>query len=96
MSGLGLLPALCELKTRNNSRDRNWLEFIAVLDATFVDLTVDVADKEAAKTACAERITQARELFSAVVEEDGVKERAGHLGLLELEKRSIQHGLATG
>lgn len=77
-------------------RDRNWLEFLAVLDATFADLDTEGSVTEAAKAACAERIAHAQELFGKVVEVDGVKERAGHLALLELEKRSQQHGLAAG
>ncbi len=77
-------------------RDRNWLEFLAVLDATFADLTSEASDVEAAKVAVSERIVKAREFFGKVVEADGVKDRSGHLALLELEKRSRQHGLATG
>ncbi|KAI0721082.1 N-acetyltransferase B complex non catalytic subunit-domain-containing protein [Cerioporus squamosus] len=78
-----------------DAKDRNWLEFLAVLDATFADLTVEGADVEAAKGSCAERITRTRELLCKVVEHDGVKDRSGHLALLELEKRSRHHGLAT-
>ena len=77
-------------------RDRNWLEFLAVLDATFADVATDGSDAVAAKAACTERIAQSRELFGKVVEEDGFKERAGHLALLELEKRSRQYGVVTG
>ena len=69
---------------------------MAVLDATFADLTAEGADVDAAKSSCAERITRTREFFGKVVEQDGVKDRSGHLALLELEKRSKQHGLATG
>lgn len=67
-----------------------------MLDATFADLTGDVADADAAKAAVAERIVKAREFFGKVVEEDGVKDRSGHLALLELEKRARHHGLSTG
>ncbi|KAI0362109.1 actin cytoskeleton organization protein [Trametes cingulata] len=77
------------------AKDRNWLEFLAVLDGTFADLTSDPSDVEAAKAAVAERIPKTREFFGKVVEEDGVKDRSGHLALLELEKRSRHHGLAT-
>lgn len=77
-------------------RDRNWLEFLAVLDATFADLTSEASDVEAAKAATSERIVKTREFFGKVVETDGVRDRSGHLALLELEKRSRQHGLATG
>ena len=67
-----------------------------MLDATFVDLTPDGADTEAAKGPCAERVAHTREFFGKVVEEDGVKDRSGRLALLELEKRSRHHGLTTG
>ncbi|KAI0807388.1 N-acetyltransferase B complex non catalytic subunit-domain-containing protein [Fomes fomentarius] len=75
--------------------DRNWLEFLSVIDGTFADLTAGDADVEAAKATTAERITETREFLGKVVEADGVKDRSGHLALLELEKRSRQHGLAT-
>ncbi|KAH9901395.1 actin cytoskeleton organization protein [Cubamyces lactineus] len=77
------------------AKDRNWLEFLAVLDATFADLTSDAVDVDTAKAAAAERIVKAREFFGKVVEEDGVKDRSGHLALLELEKRARHHGLST-
>ncbi|EIW60342.1 actin cytoskeleton organization protein [Trametes versicolor FP-101664 SS1] len=77
------------------AKDRNWLEFLAVLDATFADLTSEASDVEAAKAATSQRIVKTREFFGKVVETDGVRDRSGHLALLELEKRSRQHGLAT-
>ncbi|KAI0748133.1 N-acetyltransferase B complex non catalytic subunit-domain-containing protein [Daedaleopsis nitida] len=77
------------------AKDRNWLEFLAVIDATFSDFTAEGADVDAAKVSCAEHVVRTRDLFGKVVEEDGVKDRSGHLALLELEKRSRQHGLAT-
>nr|VWO98683.1 MAPKK kinase Kpp4 [Ganoderma boninense] len=69
------------------AKDRNWLEFLAVLDATF--------SNPGDKSVTSENITKTREFLGKVVEEDGVKDRSGHLALLELEKRSRQHGLAT-
>jgi len=79
-------------------RDRNWLEFISVLDAVFSDLVVlsGEDDFEARKKECIERIVKARDFFSHLVELDGAKERSGLLALLELEKRSKYHGLSTG
>ncbi|KAH9946109.1 N-acetyltransferase B complex non catalytic subunit-domain-containing protein [Epithele typhae] len=77
-------------------KDRNWLEFLSVLDATFCDVPVSGSeDAAAARASCEEQIARARELFSKVVEEDGVKDRAGHLALLELEQRARQHGLSN-
>ncbi len=78
------------------SSDRNWLGFLSVIDGTFADLTVEDADVEAAKATTAGRIMETREFLAKVVEADEVKDRSGHLALLELEKRSRQHGLATG
>ncbi|OSC97114.1 actin cytoskeleton organization protein [Trametes coccinea BRFM310] len=77
------------------AKDRNWLEFLAVLDGTFADLTSQPSDVEAAKAAVSERIVKAREFFGKIVEIDGMKDRSGHLALLELEKRARHHGLAT-
>jgi hypothetical protein len=82
-------------------RDRNWLEFLSVLDAVFSDFVVlsgeDDSDTiEARKKECIERIVKAREFFSHLVELDGAKERSGLLALLELEKRAKDHGLSTG
>ena len=67
-----------------------------MLDATFADLTAEGVDSETAKVRCSERVARTRELFGKVVEADGIKDRSGHLALLELEKRSRQHDLATG
>ncbi|KAI0780924.1 actin cytoskeleton organization protein [Trametes elegans] len=78
-----------------DAQDRNWLEFLTVVDAAFADLTSDAEDADAAKTAASGRILKTRELFGKVAEADGVKDRSGHLALLELEKRARQHGLAT-
>ena len=66
------------------------------MDAAFADLTSEAEDADAAKAAAYERISKTRELFGKVAEADGVKDRSGHLALLELEKRARQHGLATG
>ncbi|KAH9854239.1 N-acetyltransferase B complex non catalytic subunit-domain-containing protein [Lenzites betulinus] len=70
------------------AKDRNWLEFLSVLDATFSDV-------ETAKAEIPERIVKARQFFGKVAELDGVKDRSGPLALLELEKRARQHELAT-
>ncbi|KAF7778669.1 hypothetical protein Agabi119p4_3014 [Agaricus bisporus var. burnettii] len=76
--------------------DRNWLEFLSVLDATFADL----ADKETDPSEEALDVTRARirdteQLFLKVVEKDGLRDRTGLLSLLELEKRSRAHGLSS-
>ncbi|KLO04672.1 actin cytoskeleton organization protein [Schizopora paradoxa] len=66
--------------------DRNWLEFLAVLEAT-LPATVD-SEKA---TPDAESIERAREFFQGLAEKDGRKDRAPLLGLLELEKRARSH-----
>lgn len=82
---------------RRVNRDRNWLEFLSVVDATFIDLTsaADAASDDV-KAACAERIAETQALFTQVAAEDGRRDRAGCLGLLELEKRARTHGLSKG
>jgi len=82
-------------------RDRNWLEFLAVLDATFDFLVISPTDVaptilEGAKKECATKVQETRALFTRVVEEDGCKDRSGLLALLELEKRARDHGVSEG
>lgn len=79
--------------------DRNWLEFLAVLDATFDCLVISPTDVapttlEDAKKECATRVQETRVLFTRVAEEDGSKDRSGLLALLELEKRARDHGVS--
>jgi hypothetical protein len=74
--------------------DRNWLEFLSVLKATFSDVTGrEEKPSEEASEATRKKIQEARELFAKVVEKDGLKDRSGLLAQLELEKRSRAHGL---
>jgi hypothetical protein len=42
------------------------------------------------------KITNSKAFFSKIVEEDGLKDRSGFLALLELERRSVAHGLSKG
>ena len=42
------------------------------------------------------KITYTNALFSKIAEEDGFKDRSGFLALLELERRSVAHGLSKG
>lgn len=76
--------------------DRNWLEFLSVLDGTFAAIRDGSEASESAKTECSEAITKTHQLFSRLAEQDGLKDRSGLLGLLELEKRARSHGLSTG
>lgn len=73
-------------------RDRNWLEFLAVLDATLHPIpSPDSVDPESK-----DKISRAREFFSKVEKEDGLKDRSAMLAILELEKRASTHGLVEG
>ena len=66
-------------------RDRNWLEFLAVLDTTF-----------SAEGNTAEHVEAARKFFTEIAERDGLKDRSGPLALLELEKRAKERSIPTG
>ncbi|RXW20882.1 hypothetical protein EST38_g4951 [Candolleomyces aberdarensis] len=68
-------------------RDRNWLEFLAVLDATFAQSS-EGSDPTS-------RVQESRELFEHVAKEDGPKDRSGPLALLELEKRAKESGVSS-
>jgi N-terminal acetyltransferase B complex non-catalytic subunit len=81
--------------------DRNWLEFLSVLDATFscIAISQDGVSPEAnefVRMECSENIVRTRDLFTRLAEEDGKKDRSALLALLELEKRARIHGLSTG
>ncbi|CAA7271640.1 unnamed protein product [Cyclocybe aegerita] len=70
------------------NKDRNWLEFLAVIDATLLSQPSGVASSSENK------IKHAEELFTKVAEIDGLKDRSGLLALIELEKRSRTLGLS--
>lgn len=76
-------------------RDRNWLEFLSVLDATLPRQALS-SHSEQSRQDMEAKITHSEALFSKIVEEDGLKDRSGFLALLELEKRSAAHGLSKG
>ena len=80
--------------------DRNWLEFVAVLEAAFWDVTSTSESSgkpsDEAKTSCKEQIQKAREVFTSVSEKDGPKDRSGPLALLDLEQRATKLGLSSG
>ncbi|KAJ8078904.1 mitochondrial distribution and morphology [Marasmius tenuissimus] len=76
-------------KLIRDKNDRNWLEFLSVIDATFSHIAEDAGDE--AKTQCSEQLRKAEEFFMSTAEADGSKERAGPLALLELEHRARTH-----
>ncbi|KAH8116753.1 actin cytoskeleton organization protein [Phellopilus nigrolimitatus] len=63
--------------------DRNWLEFLAVLDATF------------AAPADADKVRDVRGLFRQLADADGRRDRGALLALLELEKRARENGFGS-
>ncbi|KJA27088.1 hypothetical protein HYPSUDRAFT_35639 [Hypholoma sublateritium FD-334 SS-4] len=72
-----------------DKKDRNWLEFLAVLDAALPPIpSPDSVDPESK-----EKTSRAQEFFSKVEKEDGLKDRSATLAILELEKRASTHGL---
>ncbi|KAF7363508.1 Actin cytoskeleton organization protein [Mycena sanguinolenta] len=75
--------------------DRNWLEFLSVLDATFSSLKGDQDPDESAKAKCSSHVAKTEELFSKLALEDGHKDRSALLALLELEKRTRSHGISN-
>ena len=74
-----------------STRDRNWLEFLAVLDATLPSTSSSPTSPDVQS-----KIRQTKGLFDKVIEEDGCKERAGHLALVELERRERLHNIKQG
>ena len=74
-------------------RDRNWLEFLSILDATLPPVSASSADLGSDSET---KISHAQELFSKVAEQDGLKDRSGPLALLELEKRARAHNASKG
>ncbi|KAJ3568563.1 hypothetical protein NP233_g5635 [Leucocoprinus birnbaumii] len=75
--------------------DRNWLEFLSILDATFSDLTGG-EEKPSGEALEAVKLTvlETRAFFSQIAEKDGLRDRSGLLAQLELEKRARAHGIS--
>ncbi|KAG5635534.1 hypothetical protein H0H81_010946 [Sphagnurus paluster] len=82
-------------------KDRNWLEFLSILDAAFSYLDSSQNSEspsvdETARANCTKHVSKIRELFTQIAQEDGTKDRSASLALLELENRSRIHGISTG
>jgi N-terminal acetyltransferase B complex non-catalytic subunit len=71
------------------------LEFLSVLDAT-LPRQVSSSHSVQSRQDVEAKITNSKALFSKIAEEDGLKDRSGFLALLELERRSVAHGLSKG
>ncbi|THH26464.1 hypothetical protein EUX98_g7719 [Antrodiella citrinella] len=78
-----------------DKKDRNWLEFLSVLDATFWDVASTSEPTEEARESCKQHIMQTHNLFQQIADSDGLKDRSGMLALLELEHRARQHGFSS-
>ncbi|KAI0302144.1 N-acetyltransferase B complex non catalytic subunit-domain-containing protein [Russula brevipes] len=72
--------------------DRNWLEFVSILDATFLPST---HHHQSTQPDLAQRVEKTRDLFTKVAEEDGSRDRAAWLGLMELERLCVIHGVPS-
>ncbi|KAH9951453.1 actin cytoskeleton organization protein [Amylocystis lapponica] len=95
LKGLGKEEGV-RAREKIEAKDRNWSEFLSLLDGTFWDLTHETnLDPEVAKASCAEQIAETRKFLVQIAEEDGERDRSAHLALLELEKRARQHGLSS-
>ncbi|KAJ7709829.1 actin cytoskeleton organization protein [Mycena rosella] len=75
--------------------DRNWLEFLSVLDATFSSITSAQDPDQSMKSEASLRLAKTEELFTKLAAEDGRKDRSALLALLELEKRARLHGISN-
>ena len=90
----------CHFKVHASCRDRNWLEFVSILDATFLPSALPNGTHHESSSPSPSLFVQhkekTRDLFSKVAEEDGRHDRAGWLGLMELERLSDIHGAPSG
>ncbi|OAX41971.1 hypothetical protein K503DRAFT_427433 [Rhizopogon vinicolor AM-OR11-026] len=79
-------------KIKNN--DRNWLEFVSVLDAAFAPVREsDTSDER--KSECSQNLEKTRVSLAEIAEFDGLKHRSAPLALLELEKKALSHGITS-
>ncbi|KAI0306474.1 actin cytoskeleton organization protein [Multifurca ochricompacta] len=82
-----------------SKRDRNWLEFVSILDATFLPSALPnettCESNSSSPSSFLQRVEKTRDLFTKVAEEDGSHERAAWLGLMELERRCGVHGIVS-
>jgi len=72
---------------------------LAVLDATLLDAThpsVPTSTELGSSKGTSAKIQLAQDLFLDVTRQDRLKDRSGHLALLELERRVRAHGLSQG
>ena len=66
-----------------------------MLDAT-LPRQVSSSHSEQSRKDVEAKITHSKALFSKIAEKDGLKDRSSFLALLELERRSVAHGISKG
>ncbi|PPR03615.1 hypothetical protein CVT24_007731 [Panaeolus cyanescens] len=66
-------------------RDRNWLEFLAVINATFNEEDSDLLKESVQKT---------QKIFTDIAAQDGLKDRSALLALIEVEQRAHERGIS--
>jgi hypothetical protein len=75
--------------------DRNWLEFVSVLDAAFAPVQgSDISEER--KSECLENIEKTRVFLNEIAELDGSRNRSAPLACLELAKKALSHGISSG
>lgn len=77
------------------SSDRNWLEFVSVIDAAFASVQGPDVSEEG-KSECSENIVRTRDFLNEIAKVDGSNNRSASLALLELEKNAFSHGISSG
>ncbi|KAG1756688.1 N-acetyltransferase B complex non catalytic subunit-domain-containing protein [Suillus paluster] len=73
--------------------DRNWLEFVSVIDAAFAPVQGSDISAEG-KSECSENIAKTRVFLSEIAEVDS-NDRSASLARLELEKNAFSHGISS-
>lgn len=80
------------------SSDRNWLEFLSILDGTFSPITRSKSDGQPSNEAreiCKSQIEEARAFFEEITDKDGHKDRSAWLALVDLAQRERLNGLGA-
>ncbi|KAI6160023.1 N-acetyltransferase B complex non catalytic subunit-domain-containing protein [Pisolithus thermaeus] len=81
-------------RDRISEGDRNWLEFLSVLDAAFAPIASSQGEvSEESKQECRESLVETGEFLAEIAQKDGIKNRAAPLALTELKHRAYKHGL---
>ena len=91
-----LVPYLCYSRANHFFRDRNWLEFLSILDSSFAPISSQREGEitEESKNECVETVSKARAFLAEVADKDGTNNRAAPLALLELEHRAHKFALS--